>query len=117
MFYTHGDPPLLRKLPILLVLLITIGSQTTANVQDGSSLNRQIGYVCDGQTFVIIKTETGWGLLNEPDVEVSTTYDGFMLVDHKSGTERSLGKLASGADVMYVYHENDTRRSDCVYDP
>ena len=96
---------------------MALGSQATSGIEDGAWLKGQHIFVCEGETFTIVDTETGWGLLNEPDVEVSTTYDGFMLVDHKSGTERSLGKLASGADVMYVYHENDTRRSDCVYDP
>lgn len=97
-----------------MVLLITIGSQATANVEDTPSSNRQIGYVCDGKIYTIIKTEMGWALLSEPDVEVSTTYDGFMLTEQKSAIKRSLDKWASGADVMHVYDENGTRRYDCV---
>ena len=104
---------MIKKLTKQLALLITIGSQATANVEDIPSSNRQIGYVCDGKIYTIIKTEMGWALLSEPDVEVSTTYDGFMLTDQKSGAKRSLGKLASGVDVLYVYHENDTKRYVC----
>ena len=76
------------------MLLVTIGSQATANVEDTPSPNSSKSYVCDGKVYTIVDTETGWGLLNEPDFEVFTTYDGFMLVDHKAGTKRSLGKLA-----------------------
>ena len=108
---------MLRKLLILLVLLVAIGSQATANVEDGPWLNRQFGYVCDGQTFVLIKNKRGWGLLNEPDIDVSTTYDGFLLTDRETGLQRSLGTSASGADVMYVYYKSGTRRYDCAYVP
>ena len=52
--------------------------------------------------------------MEQPDVLVSTTYDGFMLVNRETGIEKSVGKSASGTDVMYVYHKNDTRRYDCV---
>ena len=38
---------------------------------------------------------------------------GYLLVEQKAGTERSLGKLASGEYVMYVYRENGTKRHDC----
>ena len=85
----------------------------SANNQDISPLNR-LKYVCNGETYIIVLTETGWALLKQPDVEVSTTYDGFMLVNRETGLKKSLGTSASGADVMYVYHKNDTRRYDCV---
>lgn len=99
-------------------LRCTAGSRSkdcrgSANSQDISPLNR-LKYVCNGETHIIISTETGWTLLKQPDVEVSTTYDGFMLVNRETGLKKSLGTSASGADVMYVYHENDTRRYDCV---
>ena len=108
---------MMKHIAILLAFLMMISSQVIANVEDTPSPNSSKSYVCDGKVYTIVDTETGWGLLNEPDVEVFTTYDGFMLVDHKSGTNRSLGKLASGAGVMYVYHKNDTSRYHCISGP
>lgn len=64
---------------------MTLGSQATSDIKDGASLKGQHIFVCDGEIFTIIKTELGWALLSEPDVEVSTTYDGFMLTDQRSG--------------------------------
>ena len=105
---------MIKQLIKQLVLLITIGSQATANVEDTPSPNSSKSYVCDGKVYTIVDTETGWGLLNEPDVEVFTTYDGFMLTDRETGLQRSLGTSASGADVMYVYDANDAVVYDCV---
>ena len=107
---------MLKHLAIALAFLMTLGSQVSAeDVEDGSSSNWGIKYICDGKTLIITSTEKGWGLMSKPDVEVYTTYDGFALIDHQTGIRRSLGKLASGADVMYVYYENGTKRYDCVY--
>ena len=108
---------MIKRITISLAFLMTLGSQATSGIEDGTLLKGQHIFVCDGETFTIVDTETGWGLLSEPDVEVSTTYDGFMLVDNKSGTERSLGKSVSGADVMYVYYKGGTKVYDCIYFP
>ena len=106
----------MKYLTLILTFLMTIGSQVIAeDIDDGSLSNGHLNYVCDGETYIIISTETGWALLNQPDVEVSTTYDGFMLEDHETGTQKSLGKLASGADVMYVYYVDGTKRYDCSF--
>ena len=104
---------MMKHLTIPLAFLMTIGSQVSAANRDISTSSRPINYLCNGETYIIISTEAGWVSLNHPQITVTTTYDGFMLVDQKLGAKRSLGKLASGADVMYVYHENDTKRYDC----
>ena len=88
----------------------------STNNQDSSPLIR-FKYVCNGETHIIVSTEAGWALLKQPNVEVSTTYDGFMLVNRETGIKKSLGKSSSGGDVMYIYHEENTKRYVCVYDP
>lgn len=103
-----------KHLTILIAFLMTIGSQVSAANHVSSAPSRPINYLCNGETYIIIFTEAGWVSLSHPYISVTTTYDGFMLIDQKSGAERSLGKLASGEDVMYVYHKNDTTRYKCV---
>ena len=105
---------MMKHLTVLIASLMMIGADVSTANQDSSPSNRPINYVCNGQTYIIVSTEAGWALLKQPDVEVSTTYDGFILVNRETGIEKTVGKSASGADVMYVYHENDTRRYDCV---
>ena len=105
---------MMKRLTITLAFLMTIGSQVSAANHVSSAPSRPINYLCNGETYIIISTEAGWVSLSHPYISVTTTYDGFMLIDQKSGAERSLGKLASGEDVMYVYHKNDTTRYNCV---
>ena len=82
---SHLTKPIRAIHFMVLAFLMTIGTQATPDIDDGASLKGQHIYVCDGENFTIVDTETGWGLLNEPDFEVFTTYDGFMLIDQKSG--------------------------------
>ena len=105
---------MIKHLTLLIALLMTIGSQVSAANHVSSAPSRPINYLCNGETYIIISTEAGWVSLSHSYISVTTTYDGFMLIDQKSGAKRSLGKLASGVDVMYVYDENGTRRYDCV---
>ena len=104
-----------KHLSVILSFLITIGSQATAASEDGSSSNGYLQYVCNGETHIITDTEEGWASLSHPDITVITTYNGFMLTDRETGIERSLGKSTSGADVMYVYHADGTKRYDCIF--
>ncbi|MDB4842023.1 hypothetical protein OAH73_05590 [Planktomarina sp.] len=105
---------MLKHLLISLAFLMTLSSPVSAeDVGDGSSSNGGLKFICDGITLIITSTEEGWALMSKPDVEIYTTYDGFMLIDHQTGISRSLGK-SSGADVMYVYYENGTEKYDCV---
>ena len=105
---------MMKNLTVLIASLMMIGTDVSTANQDSSQSNKHIKYVCNGETYIIVSTEAGWTLLEQPDVLVSTTYDGFMLVNRETGIEKSVGKSASGTDVMYVYHKNDTRRYDCV---
>ena len=103
-----------KNLTVLVAFLMTIGSQVSAANQDSSTPSRPINYLCNGETYIIISTEAGWVSLSHPYISVTTTYDGFMLTDRETGLERSLGKSASGADVMYVYYTDGTKQYDCV---
>ena len=105
---------MMKHIAVLLGLAIAIASQTTAANEDGSSSNGYLKYVCNGEAHIITSTEEGWASLSHPDATVETTYDGFMLTDRETGLERSLGKSASGADVMYVYYTEGTQQYDCV---
>ncbi|MDB9944666.1 hypothetical protein OAE27_00860 [bacterium] len=104
----------MKQFTVVLAFLMMIGSQATAANEDGSSSNGYLQYVCNGETHIITSTEEGWASLSNPDVTVTTTYDGFWLTDRETGLERSLGKSASAADVMYVYYADGTKRYDCV---
>ena len=104
-----------KHLTLLIAFLMTIGSQERAANQDSSTSSRPINYLCNGETYIIISTEAGWVSLSHPYTSVTTTYDGFMLTDRKTGIERSIGKLTSGAHVMYVYYADGTKRYDCVF--
>jgi hypothetical protein len=105
---------MIKHLTVPLAFLLTIGSQVSASNQDTATPSRPINYVCNWEAYIIISTEAGWVSLSHPHVTVTTTYDGFLLADHETGIERSIGKLASGAVVMYVYQENDIKRYGCV---
>ena len=104
----------MKLIAVLLGLAVAIASQTTAANEDVSLSNGYLKYVCNGEAHIITSTEEGWASLSHPDVTVETTYDGFMLTDRETGLERSLGKSASGADVMYVYYTDGTKQYDCV---
>ena len=107
---------MIKQITRLIALLIMASPQATAANEDGSSSNRYLKYVCNGETHIIASTDTGWTSLSHPkDVTVETTHDGFWLANRKTGIERSLGKSASGADVMYVYYADGTKRYACVY--
>ena len=106
---------MMKQFTVVLAFLMMIGSQATAASEDGSSSNGHLQYVCNGETHIITSTDEGWASLSNPDVTVTTTYDGFMLTDRETGIDKSLGKLASGADVMYVYHADGTKRYDCAF--
>ena len=106
---------MMKHFTLLIALQITIGSQATAASEDGSSSNGYLQYVCNGETHMIASTEAGWVSLSHPYTSVTTTYDGFMLKDRKTGIERSIGKLTSGAHVMYVYYADGTKRYNCVF--
>ena len=106
---------MIKHLTLLIAFLMTIGSQATAANEDGSSSKGYLQYVCNGETHIITNTEEGWASPSNPNVTVSTTYDGFWLTDSETGIERSIGKLASGAHVMYVYYADGTKRYDCVF--
>ena len=108
---------MIKHLTLLIAFLMMIGSQVTAANEDSAPSTGYLKYVCNGETHIIVSTEAGWGSPSRPNVTVETTYDGFMLTDRETGLERSLGKSASGADVMYVYAENGTIVDDCVYVP
>ena len=103
----------MKQFTVVLAFLMMIGSQATAANEDGSSSNGYLKYVCNGETHIIVSTEAGWAAPSRPNVTVETTYDGFMLTDRETGLERSLGKSASGANFMYVYHADGTKRYDC----
>jgi hypothetical protein len=105
---------MIKHLTLLIALLMTIGSQVSAANHVSSAPSRPINYLCNGETYIIISTDEGWASRSNPDVTVTTTYDGFWLVDRETGLERSLGKSTSGADVMYVYYADGTKRYDCV---
>jgi hypothetical protein len=104
-----------KHLSVILSFLITIGSQATAASEDGSSSKGYLQYVCNGETHIITSTDEGWASLSNPDVTVTTTYDGFWLEDNDTGIDKSLGLSASGADVMYVYNADGTKRYDCIF--
>ena len=105
---------MIKHLTLLIAFLMMISSQVTAANEDSSPSTGYLKYVCNGETHIIVSTEAGWGSPSRPNVTVETTYDGFMLTDRETGLERSLGKSASGADVMYVYYADGTKRYDCV---
>ena len=105
---------MMKHIAVLLGLAVAIASQTTAANEDISLSNGYLKYVCNGEVHIITSTEEGWASLSHPDVTVETTYDGFVLTDRETGLERSLGKSASGADVMYVYYTDGTKQYDCV---
>ena len=104
---------MMKRIAVLLAFLMTIGSQVTAANEDSSPSTGYLKYVCNGETHIIVSTEAGWAAPSRPNVTVETTYDGFMLTDRETGLERSLGKSASGANFMYVYHADGTKRYDC----
>ena len=105
---------MMKHIAVLSGLTVAIASQTTAANEDVSLSNGYLKYVCNGEAHIITSTEEGWASLSHPDVTVETTYDGFVLTDRETGLERSLGKSASGADVMYVYYTDGTKQYDCV---
>ena len=105
---------MIKHLTLLIAFLMTIGSQATAANEGGPSSNGDLEYICNGETHIITSTDEGWASRSNPDITVTTTYDGFWLVDREAGLERSLGKSTSGADVMYVYYVDGTKRYDCV---
>ena len=90
------------------------GSQVKSANEDSAPSTGDLKYVCNGETHIIVSTEAVGAAPSRPNVTVETTYDGFMLTDRATGIERSLGKLASGADVMYVYYADGTTRYDCI---
>ena len=104
---------MMKRIAVLLAFLMTIGSQVTAANEDSAPSTGYLKYVCNGETHIIVSTEAGWASPSRPNVTVTTTYDGFWLVDREAGLERSLGKSTSGADVMYVYYADGTKRYDC----
>ena len=104
---------MMKHIALLLGLAIAIASQTTAANEGGPSSNGDLEYICNGETHIITSTDEGWASRSNLDVTVTTTYDGFWLVDRETGLERSLGKSTSGADVMYVYYADGTKRYDC----
>ena len=106
---------MMKQFTVVIVSLMMIGSQATAANEDGSSSKGYLQYVCNGETHIITSTDEGWASLSNPDVTVTTTYDGFMLTDRETGIDKSLGKSTSGADVMYVYHADGTKRYDCIF--
>ena len=106
---------MMKQFTVVLAFLMMIGSQATAANEDGSSSNGYLQYVCNGETHIINSAEEGWASLSNPDVTVTTTYDGFWLEDNDTGIDKSFGKSTSGADVMYVYYADGTKRYDCIF--
>ena len=106
---------MMKHFTLLIALQITIGSQATAASEDGSSSNGYLQYVCNGETHIITATDEGWASLSNPDVTVTTTHNGFWLEDNDTGIDKALGLSASGADVMYVYYADGTKRYDCIF--
>ena len=104
----------MKQFTVVLAFLMMIGSQATAANEDGSSSNGYLQYVCNGETHTITSTDEGWASLSNPDVTVTTTHNGFWLEDNDTGIDKSLGQSTSGADVMYVYYADGTKRYDCV---
>ena len=105
----------MKQFTVVLAFLMMIGSQAIAASEDGSSSKGYRQYVCNGETHIITDTEEGWASLSNPDVTVTTTYDGFWLEDNDTGIDKSLGQSTSGADVMYVYYADGTKRYDCIF--
>ena len=106
---------MMKQFTVVLAFLMMIGSQATAENEDGSSSNGYLQYVCNGETHIITATDEGWASLSNPDVTVTTTHNGFWLEDNDTGIDKALGLSASGADVMYVYYADGTKRYDCIF--
>ena len=98
-----------KYITTLITILATVGCQVTSSTEDGASLT-ELKYVCGEKTLVVINNGDGWALLNEPDVEVLTTYHGFMLIDNATGIESSLYTSDSGEDF---YSENQGEDLNC----
>ena len=107
--------PLIALLLLLPLPIFAASNQVTAANEDNSPSNGYLKYVCNGETYIIVSTEAGWASPSRPNVTVETTYNGFMLTDRETGLERSIGKSGSGADVIYVYYTDGTKRYDCVF--
>ena len=100
----------------LISLISLLGIQTVSTNAEGSSALNGIRYVCEGRILTVVDTLEGWGLWGSPDVEVITTYDGFMIVNPKQKTESALllRTLSSGADVLDVQQvSGETKRHKC----
>jgi len=97
---------------LLLLGLVSFAGAASSNELNGSNL---AGYtfICDGQTIIIYRTETGWALWGDTNVEVSTTYDGWMLTHKRTGIERSLSTNIGEQPVLYVYSDNDAKEFAC----
>ena len=83
--------------------------------------NDRLEWVCDGKNYTIINTGDGWVLLNDPLVEVFTTYDGFWLENNEAKTQKALRTTETGEDVLEFYEQIDeykvqrTESYDCVF--
>ena len=97
---------------LLLLGLVSLAGAASNNELNGSNV---AGYtfICDGQTIIIYDTETGWALWGDSDVDVSTTYDGWMLTHKSTGIERSLSSTIGQQPVLYVYSDNDAKEFAC----
>ena len=106
---------MIKNISLVLGFLLAVSFPATSNAGNNQGLNWRHGYACNQELLIIISTEIGWGLWKAPEVEVYTTYDGFMLVDQSSGTDRFLRKLQSGLHILEVRQASRTKRYDCSY--